>query len=391
MAPEAQKQVVAIYLRHFLSVSETFVYRQLGGISTEFDPIVLAAFIHNPDLYPVSRLYAKPRGIAGRVYTRLQTTLAGRFSVITPAQRKYWTAKLIENRARLIHAHFGHFGLDMLEVARSLDIPLLVTFHGMDASKLLRDARYTRQLAGLFDYAHVITISRDMARRLEPYGADASRLNVHYIGVPVEGFEYVDRVPVAEKFRTGEPVEFAQVSNFVEKKGHRYTIEAFARHLEKYPHHKLTLAGDGPLRAEMESVCAAKGIKNSVTFTGRAVKSEVNELMRRADVFLHHSVVAGDGDMEGLPTVLMEAMSTGLVVVSTFHSGIPELVENGVDGYLVGERDVDAYVATLERLAECDPRMASRARAKIESTFNMSIQNRTLARIYEKVIDERNA
>ncbi len=390
MAPDAQKKVVAVYLRHFLSVSETFVYRQLEGISSAFDPIVLTAFVHNPQLYPVARLYAKPRGLTGRVYTRMQTTLAGRFSAIAPAQRKFWTERLVEHRARLIHAHFGHFGLDMLEIARSLEIPLLVTFHGMDASQLLRDARYTRQLAGLFRFAHVITISHDMARRLEPYGANRSRLDVHYIGVPVENFEFVDREPVADKIRAGKPVEFVQVSNFVEKKGHKITIEAFTRHLEKYPGHKLTLAGDGPLRGEIESLCAARGIVSSVNFAGRVVKTQVNELMRRADVFLHHSVTAVDGDMEGIPTVIMEAMSTGLIVVSTFHSGIPELVDNGVDGYLVQERDVGAYVDTLDGLRGCDSGMAARARAKIESRFNMSVQNTRLGQIYEKVIDGRS-
>ncbi|MEJ2722506.1 MAG: glycosyltransferase [bacterium] len=311
--------------------------------------------------------------------------------MITPAQEKYWTAKLTEHRARLIHAHFGHFGLDVLGIARSLRIPLLVTFHGMDASQLLNDARYTRGLADLFEYAHVITISEDMARRLEPYGLRRPRLDVHYIGVPVENFRFVERRPVAQKFTSGDPVEFVQVSNFVEKKGHRFTVESFARHLDKHPAHRLTLAGDGPLRREIEALCAEKGIAGSVEFTGRVVKTQVNELMRRADVFLHHSVTAEDGDMEGLPTVIMEAMSTGLVVVSTFHSGIPELIDTGVDGYLVGERDVAAYVDTLDGLAGCDPGMPARARAKIENKFNMSIQNDRLTRIYEKVIHERAA
>jgi colanic acid/amylovoran biosynthesis glycosyltransferase len=389
MKSETEKQVVALYLRHFLSLSETFVYRQLEGISSVFDPIVLTAFVHNPDLYPVDRLYAKPKGLAGRVYTRLQTTVGRRFSAITPAQRHYWTARLVEHRARLVHAHFGHFGLDMLAIARALEIPLLVTFHGMDASWLLNDARYTRGLADLFDYAHVITISQDMARRLGPYGVKSSRLDVHYIGVPVDNFEFVERTPVADKFKRGEPVEFVQVSNFVEKKGHMFTVEAFGRHLEKYPDHILTLAGDGPLRGDIEALCAAKGITDRIRFTGRVIKTQVNELMRRADVFLHHSVTSANGDMEGIPTVIMEAMSTGLIVVSTFHSGIPELVDDGVDGYLVDERDVGSYVDVLGRLADCDPAMPSRARVKIENEFNMVIQNEKLRRIYKKVINER--
>jgi glycosyltransferase involved in cell wall biosynthesis len=387
MNSETEKQVVALYARYFLSPSETFVYRQLQGISSVFDPIVLTSAAQNSDLYPVDRLYVRPKGLAGRVYTRLERMATGRFSVITHAQRKYWTSKLVENQARLIHAHFGHFGMDMLGIARSLGIPLLVTFHGMDASQLLNNSSYTRGLAGLFDYAHVITISRNMARRLEPHGLDKSRLHVHYIGVPVDDFAFISRVPVSEKIKLGKPVEFLQVSNFVEKKGHRYTIDAFARHLGSYPGHNLILAGDGPMRSEVEALCSEKGIADRVAFVGRVVKTQINKLMRSADVFLHHSVTAADGDKEGIPTVIMEAMSTGLVVVSTFHSGIPELIDDGVDGLLVNERDVDAYVKKLNGLTDCDPGLPDKARAKIEDKFNMSIQNVKLGKIYEKVIN----
>ncbi|UCH85562.1 MAG: glycosyltransferase [Candidatus Latescibacterota bacterium] len=381
------KQVIALYLRYFLSPSETFVYRQLEGVSSVFDPIVLTSVVCNPDLYPVDRLYAMPKGLAGRVYTRLKSTVTGRFGAITPAQRSCWSSKLREHRARLVHAHFGHFGMDVLGITRSLDIPLVVTFHGMDASHLLNDSRYTRELAELFEYAHVITISRDMARRLSRYGARESRLDVHYIGVPVDTFDFVRRVPVADKIAREETVRCLQVSNFVEKKGHRYTVDAFARHLATHPKHRLVLAGDGPLRASVEARCREKGIEQSVDFTGRVVKSEVSDLMRDADVFLHHSVTAANGDMEGIPTVIMEAMSTGLVVISTVHSGIPELVDDGVDGYLVGERDLDAYVGALDRLGGSDPDLPKKARAKIETKFNMSVQNKKLVEIYQKVID----
>jgi colanic acid/amylovoran biosynthesis glycosyltransferase len=122
-------------------------------------------------------------------------------------------------------------------------------------------------------------------------------------------------------------------------------------------------------------------------FAGRVVKSEVTDLMRSADVFVHHSVTASDGDMEGIPTVLMEAMSTGLVVVSTRHSGIPELVDHGVDGFLVGERDVEGYTETLRGLSAADPEMGKRARKKIEDRFDMTVQNAELKRIYRRAID----
>ena len=145
------KPAVALYVRYYLSPSETFVYRQLKGISAAFHPIVLASRSENLDLFPTGLVIAKGKGFWGKVATRLFCKATGRYAAVTPAQYFYWKQMLVMHGVRLVHAHFGHFGLDVLPVARSLGIPLLVTFHGFDASRLLRDGRYTAQLRRLFD------------------------------------------------------------------------------------------------------------------------------------------------------------------------------------------------------------------------------------------------
>jgi glycosyltransferase involved in cell wall biosynthesis len=386
MTPD--KPVVAIYIRYYLTPSETFVYRQLKGVSSAFDPVVLTSHVANRDVYPFESIHVQGKSFSDKVVTRLQRMLSGRYTSITKAQQRHWTDAAKRSGAKMIHAHFGHFGLDILPVARALNLPLLVTFHGQDASRLLRDKRYTNDLAALFKYARVITVSHNMAERLASHGADISRIDVHYIGVPVGDFEFTTRVPLREKIGRGEPLRFLQVSNFVEKKGHRCTVEAFARYLAGSAQSTLTFAGDGPLRGDIEALCYEKGIADRVRFVGKVVKEQVSELMREADVFLHHSVTARDGDIDGIPTVIMEAMSTGLVVVSTVHSGIPELIEDGVDGYLVGERDVDAYAARLARLSDTSPDMGEKARRKIEDKFNIATQNERLTAIYKRVIDD---
>jgi colanic acid/amylovoran biosynthesis glycosyltransferase len=387
MTPDTQKPAVALYLRYYLSPSETFVYRQLRGVSPAFHPIVLTSRATHLDLFPTDEIFVRGKGFWGKVGTRLVRAATGRSTAITAAQFRYWKRVLGERRVRLVHAHFGHFGLDILPVVRSLGIPLLVTFHGFDASRLLYDRRYTNDLERLFDYAHAVTVSRNMAERLTRFGLKDGCFTVHYIGAPVEDFAFVDRRPVAERIGKGEPLTFLQVSNFVEKKGHRYTVDAFAKYLRDRPMDRLVLAGDGPLREEIEERCVSLGIRDSVSFPGRAGKTQVEDLMHGADVFVHHSVTASDGDMEGLPTVLMEAMATGLVVVSTRHSGIPELIEDGIDGFLVDEKDVDGYVAKLRGLAGADEAIGRRARRKIEENFNMTRQNRELCGIYKRLID----
>ena len=136
----------------------------------------------------------------------------------------------------------------------------------------------------------------------------------------------------------------------------------------------------------MEALVSRKDLANRVRFEGLVDRVGVARLMSKADVFVHHSVTPDDGSMEGLPTVLMEAMATGLPVLSTIHAGIPELVTNGVDGFLVAERDVDEYVDRMDALATLDGRSGKRARAKIENTFNMKTQNEKLIDIYRGAI-----
>lgn len=380
------KPVVAIYLRYYLSPSETFVYRQLQGVTSAFRPIVLTANPSNLDRFPFDDIFIREKTFVEKVLTRLQLTITNHYTVLAPGQTRFWRNVLVENNVALIHAHFGHFALDLLPLARRLKIPMLVTFHGFDASILLGDRSYVRSVRELVEYAHVITVSNNMVERLGEVAIRPPKLNVHYIGVPVEDFVFVQRAPLKDKV----DIKFLQISNFVEVKGHRYTVEAFARYLDKHPQSSLTFTGDGPLRTDIEALCSRVGIRDSVRFTGVVRKDRVKELMAEADVFLQHSVTLANGCKEGLPTVLMEAMSTGLTVITTNHSGIPELVEHGSEGFLVEERDVDGYVAALEGLSDADSDMPKRARAKIERHFNMTDQNEKLKQIYETAMNDHS-
>jgi colanic acid/amylovoran biosynthesis glycosyltransferase len=388
MSEAPPRPAAAIYLRHYLSPSETFVYRQLCGVSDAFAPIVLTANPYNLDRFPTEPLYVARKGFAGKVYARLARMVTGRYTSLTPVQTRVYRDAIRRHNVRIIHSHFAHFALDLLPLARAERVPMLVTFHGFDASIMLRNRHYLSDLKGLMEYASVIMVSHNMVERLARAGVRARRLHVHYIGVPIEDFVYVERRPVAQKIENGEKLRFLQVSNFVEVKGHRYTVEAFARFAAKYPGSRLTFAGDGPLRAKIELQCRDLGVADQVRFTGTVDQKEVIRLMGESDVFLQHSVTLDNGIKEGLPTVLMEAMASGLVVIATRHSGIPELIEHGVDGLLVAERDVDGYTDALQSLRELDPDVGRRARAKIETSFNMTVQNRRLVDIYRQTIDD---
>jgi len=234
--------------------------------------------------------------------------------------------------------------------------------------------------------AHALSVCDAIRDRLLELGIDPRRITTHYIGVSTSAFPYHQRKPVRAKVADGDLIEFLQIGRFVEKKGQEYTIKAFAEFVKGYCNASLTLAGDGPLLDYAKALVSQAGLSDRVAFPGAIGHSEVRSYLFRSDALLYHSVTASDGDQEGVPIGIMEAMATGLPVVATNHSGIPELVDDGITGLIVEERDIAGYVTALTRLCDCGLEMGQRARVKIENKFALDTQNLTLRQIYRSLI-----
>lgn len=377
---------ICVYTQRYLNLSMTFVYWQLKAVSAAFNPWVLTSNpTNNLDVYPIENIVVSEKSVLGRLY-RFYKKKTGHYAVLSSGQKKRFRDVLKEKDIKLIHAHFGPSGIEILPLAKELKIPLLVTFHGYDASSLLRNKNYLNDLKPLLSYANIITVSSYMAKKLVGLGADPSKIRVIYCGTSMETFPFVEREPVAKKFSENKMITFLQVSNFNEKKGHKYTLEAFSRVARKYRNVKLVLAGGGGFKDEMEKLSGDLGIGDRVEFPGSVNPHQVFSLMKEADIFVHHSVTSASGDQEGIPTVIMEAMSTGLPVISTYHAGIPELIDNGINGYLVNEKDIDTYALTMEQ-ALCSERSINKNAAdKIRRDFDLELQGNKLIQIYREVI-----
>jgi len=287
---------------------------------------------------------------------------------------------------KLLHAHFGPSGLEIVNLAKMSRIPLLVTFHGYDASILLTMKKYINNIKKVFDYAYLVAVSENMKRDLVKFGADEERISVVRCGIPVNRFNYVERVSLSDKFSNNELITFLQVSNFVEVKGHEYTIRAFNEFLREYSNARLILAGDGVIKASIKKLCTKLGIISKVDFPGVVDENTVIKLMKHADVFVQHSVTLKNGIKEGLPTVIMEAMSTGLPVISTSHSAIPELIDNGLNGFLVEEKDVSSYTEAMFNLKNVTNEIGFNAHKKVAEDFNLYIETQKLFGIYDRLI-----
>lgn len=387
------KPSIAIYLQHYLAPSMTFIYRQLKSAEEFFNPVVLCSDqMENLDRFPFHDINFKKRNFLkikkSFIFERFYSIhkLLSISPKLSSQQIQTFSNIIKRKNVSLIHAHFGPSGLEIIDLAKDLRIPLIVTFHGYDASILLRNESYVQNLKKLFQYAHIVAISNSMKDDLIKLGANASRINVIRCGIPTDHFKFVERDQLKNKFRKKNLITFLQVSNFVEVKGHKYTVQAFKNFNDSYRNSKLILAGGGPTKSEIEVLCQKLNILDKVEFPGIVTENQVFVLMKNADVFLHHSVKLNTGVKEGLPTVIMEAMSTGLPVISTFHSAIPELIDPGYNGYLVNEKDIDGYTKTLFELKNCTSGFSNNARNTILNGFDLSIETDKLFRLYDEAM-----
>ena len=175
-----------------------------------------------------------------------------------------------------------------------------------------------------------------------------------------------------------------------EKKGVEYGIRAVAEVVQKHQRVEYKIAGDGPLKGELQSLIRKLKVADNVELLGWKSQDEITELLQKSDILLAPSLTSENGSEEGIPGVIMEAFAQGLPVVSTYHAGIPEIVEDGGSGFLVPERNVSALTEKLEILVEqpvlCVS-MGSRGRRFVETHYNIDTLNDRLVSIYDQLVN----
>lgn len=287
-------------------------------------------------------------------------------------------------RARAIVAHFGPTGVlaTHLRTLGLIEGPLYTVFHGFDLSQHSVLARHAADYRHLFAHGErMLPISQRWRGKLEALGCAAEKIQVHRMGVDLEGFRYAPPATNGAP-APGRELRLLCVARLVEKKGVRYLCEAVARLVRRGVPLRLDVIGDGPLHATLRRFVDEQGMQDAIHILGRRDTTYVQEALRSADVFALPSVTAADGDQEGIPVSLMEAMASGVPCLSTVHSGIPELIEDGRSGWLVPERDIDALADVLARIQAGDFDLAAIARAArhtVETHFDQRRLHDSLA------------
>jgi colanic acid/amylovoran biosynthesis glycosyltransferase len=407
---------VAFLVEKFPTLTETFILSQITGlldlghdvrIIAQYDP--MEARIHQ-DVYKYDLIsktyYCMPHSRYRRISSAIRCMVTNfhraplkvlkslnviRYGRSALSLTLFHTLLPFLNESfDVIHAHFGPNGITAVNLKSiGVESKVLTTFHGDDVSRYIK-RHGNRVYKRLFAYGDLfLPVSEYWKNRLISLGCDSKKIIVHRMGIDTKKFHFSER-----KVREGEPVRILSVGRFVEKKGYQYALKAVARTLEKHKNMEYIIVGDGPLRDEILSLAQKLGIKEHIVHLKTADQEELSSLYQKAHIFLLPSVTASNGDQEGIPLVLMEAQATGLPVISTNHSGIPEVVIDGQSGFLLPERDEFALAKKIEYLiqhSECWPALGTRGRQIIERNHDVVELNRALERIFKRVVDGQNS
>ena len=296
----------------------------------------------------------------------------------------------------IVQCHYGRNGLKaiLLKDLGVIDGKIVITFHGYDISRYL-------QIHGediydyLFERADLLQpISKHWYKKLISLGCDPKKIGmeVHHMGIDCDKFVPL-QIQADNSEKDSKEVAVIGIARLVEKKGLCYGVQAVAQLLSKHPHLELSyqIIGDGILRKELEEQIKQLNVTKQIKLLGWKKQQEVQFIISKADIILAPSITSKEGDCEGIPVSLMEAMAQGIPVISTYHSGIPELVENGVTGYLVKEKEVSELTDKLEHLANnpsLRQKMGVAGRAKVLEEYNIKLLCDRLVKTYQQLLSK---
>jgi len=376
--------VAAQYVATFLKPEMLHIYRQITALRA-FRPIVFCQKREQAETFPFAdlRILPKPRTHALR---RLwQKQIMGRPITIYRSEARRILDALRAGRTEVLHIYFGHIGVHLLPLLEICPLPVIVSFHGADAGVDLDQAAHLAPTRRMLEKATLLLArSESLASRLVALGADRGKIRLHRTGIPLAELPFAQRTAPADAVW-----RCVQACRLIPKKGLTTALRAFAEFARSFPKSTFTIAGEGPQLADLQSLAAALGIGERVHFPGFLPQEKLRALYAESHLFLHPSELGSDGDQEGVPNAMLEAMACGLPVAATLHGGIPEAVENHVSGLLTPERDPAALAHSLLALARDPARyaeMSTAVAARVAGAFDLEAQTRVLEGIYREAI-----
>jgi glycosyltransferase involved in cell wall biosynthesis len=292
---------------------------------------------------------------------------------------------LNKSNMQLLHSHFAWLsGAATSIISRFLELPFTVTVHAFDIFSHQNDLlRFVCQNAN-----HVIAISKKNQQQIEALDVrPAHTISVIHCGI---NLAKINNVSLGNKERKPEdPLRILSIGSLVHKKGHAYLIEACNILQNQGQHYECTIIGNGPDKAALLKKIESYGLQKQVNILGALSHPEIMSLYRQYDIFVLASVIAPNGDRDGIPVVLMEAGACGLPLISTDVSGIPELVRHGQTGLVVPSGDPTALAEAINTIAvdtSLRKRLGQNAQALVEGEYNSEINTIRLKSLFFETI-----
>ena len=353
------------------------IHRQILAVDG-WKPLVVTQKIENREAFPIADLELVPRSPWRFAARAIEQTVTHAPWQISRGEATRMREVLRERQARVLHVFFGNVAVHLLPLLDSVDLPVVVSFHGADVTGAIATSGYRAARERMFARAaRVACRSEALVEAVHRLGCPREKLCVVRTALPELAF-HERTLPADGSFR------LVQACRLIPKKGLATSLEAFAKLASRHPAMTFAIAGTGPLESELRSRADQLGISGRVHFTGFLDQPALRDLLASAHVFLHPSETV-NGDTEGIPNGLLEAMAVGLPVVATRHGGIPEAVENGVSGMLCAERNADEVAAAVERLIG-DPALyaniASNAATAVRGKFGREAVGASLNQLY---------
>lgn len=372
---------ILIYNTSFFDISQTFIYHQAETLTLGHEVHLAASKFLNPHNFSIENFKQfevhRSNGFMNRIADKFFNRKLFKFE-----SQKKLNHLFKAHKYKAVHAHFGTKALEIMPFAKKHNVPLVTSFHGADASRMLKQKRYVQQLPELFDYSSAIIISSmHMAENL---GLDRWEGKVHFIPYGVNPDEFPGSI---HENGTGK-VKLLHSGRIVGKKGVPDLIRVFRNLAESYSNLELRLIGDGEEMTACRQLVEDLGLQGQVIFYGAVSHDEVKRQMQEADIFVLNSRTGPDGDMEGTPVTLLEAMCTAKAVVTTRHAGIPYVVDHGKSGLLADEKSNAELQAHLEKLIR-EPLlradMGRKARESIEQSYTIDVMKEKIRNVFEEL------
>lgn len=404
-----QPKIVFI-LEIFPSLSQTFILNQITGlIDLGYDIDILASYRPNDEfvqndvlkyglLEKTNFFSSNSKGIY-RIFKslyslftniiKLPKVIPKLFNLIREEKLKTSLESLvlvsfIGNKYDIIHCQFGNVGGIHGPTLKKAKVrgKLITSFYGYDITKKKFDKTFYRDL---FYYGDLfLPICNYFKENLVKLGCNPEKIKIHPLGIDTSRFK------ISEREKTNpQKVSILSVGRLVEKKGHEYTIQAFSKLNKKIDNIELSIVGEGRNNKKIKNLIKDLNLEKKIHLLGALKREKVIKLYKNSQIFILCSVTSKKGSMEGTPTVLLEAQVMKLPVVSTLHSGIPEIVVDKKSGFLVPEKAVELISEKLEILLKNPKKrveMGNFGRRFVKENFDMKLLNRKLLKHYISIL-----